>query len=59
MRCREEEKIIPLVRTPFNWVRDELGSYHYTSFAPPSLHEIIVLLSQREKQELSISEGEL
>lgn len=53
MRCREEEKVIPLVRAPFsqlevNWVRPGL-----------TLCESTMLLSQREKQELSISEGEL
>lgn len=49
MRCREEEKIIPLVRTPFNWVRDELGSYHYTSFAPPSMRSLCSYHRERNR----------
>lgn len=52
MRCREEEKVIPLVRAPY-------PGKGAASQSDPTLCEVIVPSSKEEKQELSMWEGEL
>ena len=45
MRCREEEKVIPLVRAPLTWGKVQL----HPSLAPPSVRSLCCCCRERNR----------